>query len=555
MPSPLIGISFPDAMWSEDLFGPWFMPRRSWAAWRTFAKALFGLPMLEREVKIFQARTGRMEPPTIPAREAWVPVGRRGGKSRFMSAIATYMACCRDYDPYLAPGEWAFIPVLAADKIQAKIVFDYISAFFEHIPLLQGMIRRKGSGKGLDKGAEHIALTNRVIIRVQVASYRRVRGRTIACAICDEIAYWMTGDSLNPDNEIITALKPGMLTIPGAVLLAISSPYRRAGTLWSAYRDHWAKEHDRVLVWKGPTLSMNATADREEIAKAYEADPDSARAEYGAEFREDLETYVSPETVQAVTVADRQSLPYAFDDDRGRTYRYVAFCDPSGGSGGDSMTLAIVRRDTETGRGVVCRLEEIKPPFDPAEATKSYADILNEYGLAHVEGDHYGGDWPKSEFRKHGIVYEICDLDKSHIYNEFLPLLNKREVELLDNRKANAQLCALERRTGPTGTFIISHPNVAGAHDDLVNSVAGALVRIMKRRGLEGYGAEVTPMSPSPTMSESLPVPGASSSTITPGLDELLERRRARETTEPEPATPSPNPTEEYMRRDGWREI
>jgi hypothetical protein len=40
--------------------------------------------------------------------------------------------------------------------------------------------------------------------------------------LCDEIAFWPTDEnSADPDYEIINALKPGMATIPGAMLLKI----------------------------------------------------------------------------------------------------------------------------------------------------------------------------------------------------------------------------------------------------------------------------------------------------------------------------------------------
>ena len=39
----------------------------------------------------------------------------------------------------------------------------------------------------------------------------------------------------NPDVEIVAALRPAMATVPGAVLLGISSPYARRGILWQQY--------------------------------------------------------------------------------------------------------------------------------------------------------------------------------------------------------------------------------------------------------------------------------------------------------------------------------
>ena len=59
-------------------------------------------------------------------------------------------------------------------------------------------------------------------------------------------------------------------------------------------------------------------------------------------------------------------------------------------------------------------------------------------------------------------------------YGELLPLLNSGKLELLDERRLTAQLTSLERRTSRSGRDSIDH--APGRHDDVINSVAGALV-------------------------------------------------------------------------------
>ena len=53
-------------------------------------------------------------------------------------------------------------------------------------------------------------------------------------------------------------------------------------------------------------------------------------------------------------------------------------------------------------------------------------------------------------------------------------MINSGRTRLLDHQRLLAQLCALERRTARGGRDSIDHP--PGAHDDLANSVAGALI-------------------------------------------------------------------------------
>jgi hypothetical protein len=320
------------------------------------------------------------------------------------------------------------------------------------------------AGMVVKRTQEAIHLTNRVVIEIHTCSFRAIRGYTVAAVICDEIAFWRSEDSANPDSEILNAVRPGMATIPGSLLLCISSPYARRGALWEAYRNHYGKDQDPVLVWQADTRSMNPSVDQRIIADAYAEDEAAAAAEYGAQFRRDIETFVSREAVEAVIIPNRRSLPPVGE------CRYYGFVDPSGGSS-DSMTLAISHRDKDT--AVLDLVIERKPPFSPESVTEEFAATLKAYGISRIRGDRYGGEWPRERFAKHGIKYEPADKTKNEVYGSFLPLLNSGRVELLDNPRLTAQLCGLERRTARGGRDSIDHP--PGAHDDLINAAAGAL--------------------------------------------------------------------------------
>src|SRR5262249_8107788 len=151
-----------------------------------------------------------------------------------------------------------------------------------------------------------------------------------------------------PDAEIVNAIRPAMATIPGAMLLCASSPYSRRGALYDAWRKHFGKDGDDVLVWQAPTRTMNPSVRQTFIDQHLAEDPARASAEYLAEFRSDIEGFVSREAAEACVVQGRFELP---PTSRGG---YVAFVDPSGGSA-DSMTLAVARREQD-GRAVLVAL-------------------------------------------------------------------------------------------------------------------------------------------------------------------------------------------------------
>jgi hypothetical protein len=474
-------ITIIEAMDDPNLFGSFFSDP-SWACWRAYLKALFGLgaEMTDDEVGVFRDLTGRTTPPTKAFTEAATVVGRRGGKSRILALIATYLACFRRYGAYLAPGEVGSIHIIARTRKQGRVIYRFVKGMIEETALLKPLI--------VDMGAEHITLSNRVVIEISTASFRSARGYTLIAVLCDEIAYWMSDeDSRNPDTEILRALRPSLLTIPRAMLLMASSPYGRSGELWNAYRRYHGIDDGKVLTWQASTEVMNPVVDGNFIREEYEKDPIAAQAEYGAQFRTDLSAYVAVEALDAVTMFDRGDLPPVDN------IIYRGFTDPSGGSS-DSMTLAIGHLDQHG----ICVLDfvcEAHAPFDPDEAVASIVAACRRYRVVTLVGDRYAGEWPRVRFREHGIDFQQSARPKSDLYRDLLPLINARRVQLLDNKRLHAQLAALERSTARGGNDKIDHPK--GGHDDLANSVAGCLVHLdLDRRPPLARSIDLNPPSP-----------------------------------------------------------
>src|SRR5260370_4012574 len=213
---------------SAALFKPWFRDPKTWAAWFSFLKALFGLKMTYAHLTILRQCTGRDSPPNGGATEAWLCVGRRGGKSLMLALVAVFPATARDWRPYLTPGERGTVMMIAADRKQARTIFRYIASMLKDVKVLARLVERET--------ADTIELTNQVSIEIQTASFRTVRGYTLIAALADEIAFWTSDETgANPDVEILGALKPAMSTIPGSMLLCASSPYSRKCALWTSY--------------------------------------------------------------------------------------------------------------------------------------------------------------------------------------------------------------------------------------------------------------------------------------------------------------------------------
>jgi hypothetical protein len=458
--------SYAEACLDPQLFGPWF-DGPSWSAWRVLDKAIYGDALSPDEFAVFRDLTGRSEAPTAPATEVWISAGRRASKTLKAASHGVYLATIGaelfGYRDCLQRGERGVVQILAVDRDQARVALNYVRAFFEQ-PILQSLVVRDVQ--------DGIELTNGLGLEVATNDQRRVRGRTVVAAIFDEVAHWRTEGVASPDEEVYRAVKPASATIPGALMLAISSPYARRGLLWRKYQQHYGKPGP-VLVVKAASAKLNPTLDPEIIADAIRSDPHGAAAEWMAEFRSDVESFVEREAVEACIADGIHERPHV------QGVRYVGFTDPSGGSR-DSFTAAVAHLEGEV--AVLDAVRERTAPFSPESVIEEFSDFFKSYGVRTISGDRYSGEFARERFRVHGIEYRTADKPKSEIYLALLPLINSRRADLLDDERLIGQLVALERRTARGGRDSVDHPPGPQSRDDRINSAAGALVEASRPR-------------------------------------------------------------------------
>jgi hypothetical protein len=430
----------------------------SWKAWRTLLIAALGERLTTQERELFAKLTGREREPCERVEELWVVAGRRGGKTRAAAVLATYLATMVDHSDSLSLGERGLVLFLAQNTRQAQVAFGYAAAIFESVPMLAGLIA--------NRTADTLSLTNGIDLEIRAASFRGLRGVTCVAVIADEACFWYSDEtSANADTEILNAVRPSLATTAGP-LIVISSPYSRTGEVYSTYRAHYGANGDpRILVAQGASRDFNATLPQSVVDRALERDVAATQAEYLGQFRDDVAGFVSPEAVEAcVARGVLERAPVAGE-------RYVGFCDPSGGVN-DSMTLAVAH--TENGVAVLDAVREVRAPFSPEQTVAEFVVTLRSYRVGAIRGDRYAGEWPREQFRKHGIDYLAADRPKSDIYLAALPLIMSRKIDLLDYARLLSQLAGLERRTARGGRDTVDHR--PGARDDVSNAVAGALV-------------------------------------------------------------------------------
>ena len=221
----------------------------SWGNWRTLLIAAMGEALTEAERETFTKLTGREREPGKRVEEMAAVIGRRGGKSRAMATLAVYIAGLCDHRDVLVPGERGVLLCIAPDQKQAAITLDYATAAFEASPILRQLIAARTT--------DSLELTNGISIEVRAASFRRLRGPTYIGVIADEAAFWYDETSANADVEILNAVRPGLATTGGPLMIA-SSPYARRGALWDVYRRHFGAGGDPlILVAQGASRDFN----------------------------------------------------------------------------------------------------------------------------------------------------------------------------------------------------------------------------------------------------------------------------------------------------------
>ena len=113
---------------------------------------------------------------------------------------------------------------------------------------------------------------------------------------------------------------------------------------------------------------MNPTISKRLIDDALREDYSSDQAEWLAQFRADISSFLSLELIEQAVISNRFELPKV------EGISYHAFCDPSGGRQ-DSMTLAVAHKDSVTNKTVLDVLRESKPPFRPETVTEEFSQV------------------------------------------------------------------------------------------------------------------------------------------------------------------------------------
>ena len=433
-------------------------------AQQAFLKVIYGLPLNPEERDIYQRATGRSEDVHAEQNETTFIGGRRGRKTKTGARVGIYEAF-RDHR--LSPGDRGYVMLIAPTKRQARIAMRYILADLQSSPLLRrhvAAVRR-----------DEIELSNRVTIACYPCSHIAVRGDSVICCICDELAFWRHEETAaNPEEEVLAALRPAMATFPTAKLLKISTPYRKEGTLWREFQQRAELDH---LVWQLPSWETNPNLKPDFLEQERRRNEEQFRREYGAEFTDQIAAWVLPEVLDPCIVRGRTELP------RVENATYVVAIDPAFRH--SDFALAVLHR-TGDGSVIVDRVAHWtgtkKAPLGFEWVCQKIARIIKPYGIRDVLGDQYCAPVIKQYFDELGMRYHEYTFgthSRAELFGNLRHLLVGRKIELLDDPTLLRQLRALEERAERNGNIDIrpSHSQ----KDDVAVAVALAAAELGKR--------------------------------------------------------------------------
>ena len=314
---------------------------------RVIVKAIFGVPMdyKEGEVPVFdpfaekllytfsdreyleyvynegRCNVGNWQDLTEDGfNEAVIFAGRRGGKSQVVSAIGGYalykLLNIKSPQEYfgLVPGSPIDFTFLAQDDEGSNRLYDKLREDINRGPFF-GPYLRTGASSAMTFITEADREKRDATPTIHVASYpcttNAVRGPSSIFLALDEFAHFRSAKGSSSD-EVYDAAAPATMLFKNpkdereALILSISSPLKKVGKMYDLHK--FAMERGPecgIFTLRTSTAEMNPRSDAKFLRREYEKSPMTWKAEYGGNFLESSESFVTEAQIMACVDKDR----------------------------------------------------------------------------------------------------------------------------------------------------------------------------------------------------------------------------------------------------------
>lgn len=452
------------AMHPDDLVPPTDAAATSSEPWRPsgdvtaepiaiFAAEVLGLPLWPAQAALLS------EVYAENIRTAVWRLGRRSGKGRMASVVATYEATvgAAAHLVTVPAGEEVSIVIVANSREQARLTHRMIAGYFER-PALRHYLAAES--------ADALELTNGIVIRTLPCSARSARGLAAAIVIFDEAAWYIDSDGSPMSGEgLWDALVPATAQFPSGKVLVLSTPRWSVGWYADLARQAASGQFGDMRHWWATTRTMNPTLSDAYLEGERAKDPATFAREYEARFDSGIGAVFDEATVRSA-VEPYDSRPPVV----GATYTVAIDAAYTG----DTFALVIGRREGE--RVLVERVSGWRgrkgAPLEHRAVLDEVAQLATIYNRASVLLDQYAAEPIAQGLAERGVS-PIRKPWRNELKVDAVTVLRQLfyagNISLPRHPSLIAELVQLEQRPLPSGRARIAAPS--GAHDDYATAL------------------------------------------------------------------------------------
>jgi hypothetical protein len=406
------------------------------AAQEALLRLMYGLPLTPEQAEIAHEATGLKEFEPRTYRTAFLCCGRRSGKStRIGSNLVVFESCVNKHP--IPAGERGTVLLIGPTERQARHTFRIIEQKIRRSPTLNRLI----VGVRSSPNESVIELSNGIDISVVAANAKHVRGVNVVACILEEACFFRDSETgaFNLE-EIINAVRPGMLTVHDSRMCIVSSPWAQVGYAWSLYRDR--EKTPDILVWRAPSWVMNPTLDAAELERERQRNESYWRREYAAEWVTAANALLPSDLVEKCVARGVVEFPPKPD------FLHCVSLDPS--SKGDDFALCVSHAEADV--IIIDYVKAWRAPgrgryIDYNVVIPHIIDTMTRYNAPKAWSDQVSAAAIAAALSKAGFEFQQTTTFGTKAAPKFQTLRQKivsGELVLPDDRELVEQLKALE---------------------------------------------------------------------------------------------------------------
>jgi hypothetical protein len=391
-------------------------------------------------------------------------VGRRSGKSLLAALIGLHFCLFRpDLARFVRRRERRYSVGVATNLRQARIFVDAARSVVEGSRLLAGLVESVSD--------DEVRFRNGTSLAAFPCTSRGGRGWPVMALLMDEAAHFVDGDGNAAAEPVYRSLAPSVAQFgQEARVIVASTPFGTDGWFADIFGIVEKGELPGATCARHSTVEMRPGFETAALALERLRDPESYRAEFGAEFVAAGGAFLDAARVADAVARKRELRP-------GEVVFPVAAVDLA--FQGDSSALCIVGRDREQRerlRLVLARSWSPAPatPLSPGAVLDEIADLCLAHGVAQVYLDQFHGASAREHLQRRSLSATVVSTNaesKSAMFRDLKLRLYQGVLELYEQPDLISELARIETVTTP-GAANVRIRRLGSSHGDIVTAFA-----------------------------------------------------------------------------------